>query len=151
MLEAKSLRGSNLQGSISHRPQIGTAETGKEVDVGGPAPDTGNRHQRIPDFVVGLVRKGIEIERTIDNRLCQDPQVSILLPGDAVETEFFGGGGQHQLRRHRSDSCQNLGIRRRGRCQRNLLFEDEEHETGKAWWPLPVDGHSVFGNQERET
>ena len=89
-LEAQGLGGRDLQGAVADGPQVGSAEAGEQVDVGGPAADAGQRHEVVPHRLVVEVPQPVEVEVARLDRGGQGPQVAVLLAGDPVEPQLLG-------------------------------------------------------------
>lgn len=126
-----------LQGTIRHRPEIGTVKTGQQVDVRSPATDARNPSQLRSHAVVVQGGEQRQIEFSTRHGPGQLPQVPVLLSGHSIGPQLLRGGGKKELRQHGAETDTHPAIGRRRRGERHLLLENEQNQTGEPLRALP--------------
>lgn len=127
----------DLQGTIADGPYVRPAETGEQIDIGGPAANPAQSNQLAPNFVVLLAREIVDRQTTIDDCLGKVAQVTVLLTRDTVGAQVLYGGGEKSFRLNFSKPDANPAVGRRRRGKRDLLFENKQHQAWKTGWSLP--------------
>jgi hypothetical protein len=139
------------QGKIPVRPDVGATESHQQVDVRGPRANAGNQQQTRSRVVVLKVREVAERELTIDDASGEPSTVRCFLAGQTGPPE--AGFAEHgdSTWRHSTGGSLQPRIGRAGRCQRDLLLENDADKRRKAgptrpewrWPPTPYHAGEV--------
>ena len=139
-----------LQGDVAHGPRVGPAERGEEVDLRRPWADPGERDERVTDAVVVEQRHGLEVERPVEERRRERPDVPVLLSAEPVGTQLLVGREDDAVRGDASEPCLEPVVRGPGRGEGDLLLEDQQDEGREPRFARPELGEPVGIDDRRE-
>ncbi len=120
------------EGEVASGPDVRSAERAQEVNVGGPAADAFESDEHLVRRVVRQILKVAEVEVPADERFGKKPGVKRFLPAETDAQQFGVTELQESLGSQGMDFRFEPIESRFGRCQGNLLLENDVDERGKS-------------------